>query len=126
MLVRLWAGRRQLASPRDGSPSPYCWALLAINHLQCLGVLPCLQAPELLAGRTAEHWDRGYGFAPDGRSVQYTFCGNPHEHRPAAAKPRPLPRVHPSPPAHSAPTLRAAPPRPLAGGARFPRPPRTP
>jgi len=81
MLVKHWAGRRQLASPRDGTPSSYCWVLLALNHLQCLGVLPCLQAPELLAGRTAEHWDRGYGLAPDGRSVSYAFCGNPNEQR---------------------------------------------
>lgn len=81
MLVKHWAGRRGLASPRDGTPSSYCWVLLALNHLQCLGVLPCLQAPELLAGRTAEHWDRGYGLAPDGRSVAYAFCGNPNEQR---------------------------------------------
>ena len=89
MLVKHWAGRRGLASPRDGTPSSYCWVLLALNHLQCLGVLPCLQAPELLAGRTAEHWDRGYGLAPDGRSVAYAFCGNPNEQRHAPAPPPP-------------------------------------
>ena len=100
MLVKHWAGRRQLASPRDGTPSSYCWVLLALNHLQCLGVLPCLQAPELLAGRTAEHWDCGFSLTPDGRSVQYTFCGNPNEYRhtPApVAAPAPHPARPPTP-----------------------------
>ena len=106
MLVKHWAARRQLASPREGTPSSFCWVLLALNHLQCLRVLPCLQAPELLAGRTAEHWDRGYGLAPDGRSVPYAFCGNPNEQRRAPA-PTPLTRSASHPP------LTRSPPHPL-------------
>ena len=43
--IKHWAKRRGVASPSDGSLSPYAWSLLAINYLQCKHRCPSLQHP---------------------------------------------------------------------------------
>jgi hypothetical protein len=55
--VKTWAKRRKLNDPAGvhGSPtlSSYCWTLMCIAYMQCIGMLPNLQDPESVraAGR---------------------------------------------------------------------------
>jgi len=45
LLVKLWAKRRKINSPFDGTLSSYAYSLLVIHYLQRRGVLPNLQCP---------------------------------------------------------------------------------
>jgi len=56
-LVKLWAKRRKINSPFDGTLSSYAYSLMVIHYFQRVGVLPNLQQPrfEVLQDVGLEH-----------------------------------------------------------------------
>ena len=54
MIVKYWAKQRAIKDASNATLSSYCYVLMVIFYLQQIGILPCLQDPELVG----EKWKR--------------------------------------------------------------------